>query len=272
MIAVLCAVLFVLSVCAAVFFDCSWIFCLIAAAVSAVLFIIEVFLFRQSKIKHVLAGLAAVAGLCLCLFIPVRPTAYGLLDHTAMYEKYLDAAYGSKKDKADKALAELTEKYGEDDNTRFIRVCSLVASGDVGEAETVAAAFSNKASPFYLMAQEDIISKKYASAEEIAAQMLPLYLEAADNNPDWDYPAKHAGGLLFDAGEYDRACYYLTRALLYSEDEDPELYFLLGAALCEQDQYEKGLPLLNRAYELGVDDETVGLIAYYVEQSGMGEQ
>ena len=37
-------------------------------------------------------------------------------------------------------------------------------------------------------------------------------------------------------------------------------------------RHEKGLPLLNRAYELGADEALLCGIASYVERSGMGEK
>ena len=184
----------------------------------------------------------------------------------------MNAAAADKTDRSGKALDALTEKYGEDDNTRYIRICQLVASGDIGTAEEVVSHFSNKASPFYLMAQEDIMTQKYGSAEALGENLIDLYIQSSNDNPDWGYPAKHAGGLLFDRGEYDKAAYYLTRAMLYGTEEDPEVYYYLGAALCEQEHYEKGLPLLNRAYELGADEALLCGIASYVERSGMGEK
>ncbi|MBR4199817.1 MAG: hypothetical protein IKQ91_00890 [Oscillospiraceae bacterium] len=272
MIAVLCAAIFVMSVCAAVFFDTSLLFSGTAALVSAALFTVEVFLFKGSRLKSVLVFLAAAAGLCVCIYAPNRATDYGLLDHIEMYSEYVDAAADEKKEKSTKALDALIEKYGEDDNSRYIKICQLAASGDIGSAEEVVSHFSNKASPFYLSAQEIIMTQKYESAETLGEHLIDLYIQSSDDNPDWGYPAKHAGGLLFDRGKYDKAAYYLTRAMLYGTEDDPEVYYYLGAALCEQDNYEKGLPLLNKAYELGADDALLGGIAYYVERSGMGEK
>jgi tetratricopeptide (TPR) repeat protein len=232
------------------------------------------FLFKDGKhkgLKRKLVCLAAIAGLGVCIYAPLRPTAYGMLDHTALYKNYLSAFVNGKKDKAEKSLGEISEKYGEDDDTRFMRVCTLVSSGDLAQAEEVANGFKNKANPDYLLSWEAILQQKYASAEEIYENLMPYYLKAADEHPDWAYPARQAGGLLYDRGEYDKAAYYLTRAMLYSEEDDAEVYYYLGATLCEQDNYEKGLPLLNRAYELGVDDHLLGCIKYYVEQSGIGD-
>ena len=275
MLAVLCAVIFVISLLAAFVFRCSMVFSLAAAAVSAALFACEIFLFRDGKHKRLrstLVCLAAIAGLCLCIYTPPRPTAYGMLDHTALYKNYLSAFMNGKKDKAEKSLSEIAEKYGEDDDTRLMRVCTLVTSGDLAQAEEIANGFKNKANPDYLLSWETILEQKYASAGEIYENLMPYYIKAADEHPDWAYPAKQAGGLFYDRGEYDKAAYYLTRAMLYSEEDDAEVYYYLGATLCEQENYEKGLPLLNRAYELGVDDHLLGCIKYYVEQSGVADQ
>ena len=271
MTAILCAVIFVMSILSAFVFHCSLLFSLTAAAASAALFVFDVFLFKGAKFKGVFVAVIASVMLGVCIFAPPRATDYGALDRFELYSRYVDLANADKTDKAEKVLSEMTEKYGESDDTRYIKACSLVAEGNVGEAEEVAAAFDNKASPFYLIAEEAIISKKYASDKERSEALLPLYIEASDNNPDWFYPAQNAGGILFDKGEYGRACYYLTRAIMYDDEDDPELYYYLGASLCEQGLYDKGLPLLDTAYEMGIDDEIAAYIAYYVEISGKGE-
>lgn len=272
MIAVICAAALVISILSAAVFNCSLLFSIAASVVSAALLVVELFLFKGSRLKSVLVFAAAFVVMFVCVFTPPRATEYGLLDNDNLYEKYFDAVYNDKKDKADQYYTQLTEKYGESDETKYVRICSLVASGNIGEAESVVSSFSNQASPFYLMSQEDIINQKYASADEIGENLIQLYIESSDKNPDWYYPAKNAGGLLFDRGEYDKAEYYLSRAMLYCDEDDPEIYYYLGAALCEQGQYDRGLPLLNTAYELGADDKLLGNIAYYVELSGKGEK
>ncbi len=268
MIAVLCAVIFVISLISLIFFNCSILFSIISAVVSATLFVVEVFMFKGSKLKNIIVYLVLAIGLCICIYAPTRPTQYGSLDQTKMYQQYFDAATQNKSDKANKLYAEFVEKYGENDDVRYIQACSAIEKGNLGEAEEITESFSNKASPFYLMAKEAIILKKYASSEARTEALLPLYINASDNNIDWEYPARHAGGLLFDKGEYAKACYYLSRALTYSEEDDPYLYYYMGAALCEQDLYDKGLPMLDRAYQLGIDESMNGYIAYYVQRSG----
>ena len=222
MLAVMCAVIFVISILAAAVFRCSLLFSAAAAVVSAVLLAAEVFLFKKGKLrklKNVLVFLVAVAGLCVCIYTPIRPTAYGQLDHTELYVNYLDSLLDNKKDKAQKTLDEIIEKYGENDDTRYMRVCALVDDGKLGEAEDVANRFHNSADPYYLLSWETIMMEKYPSQEELYNNLFPLYVKAADDNPDWCYPAKQAGGMYYDRGEYDKAEYYLTRAMIYSEEE-----------------------------------------------------
>ncbi len=270
MTAVLCVIMFVISVLSAFLFNCSLLFSIAAALISAALFVVEVFLFKESKVKSAVIFIAVLFGICVCVYAPPRPTDHGVLDHAKIFEKYISAVASGKQDKTEEALTEITEKYGEDDYTRYIHIGSLVESGNISKAEELVSGFSNKHGQLYLMAWEEIINKKYVSEKEVGEALLPLFIDAADYDPDWWYPAKNAGGLLYDRGEYSKAEYYLTRALTCAKEDDPELLYYLGATLCEQELYEKGIPLLNEAYDLGISEDYYGNIAYYVSRSGMG--
>lgn len=267
------AVLFLLTaigaLAAAFFFQGAAVLCVTAAVISAALFVFDVFLFKGLAAKKVIMPICAAALLCFCFFIPNRTTDYGFADHLRLYTAFADAVTAGKTEKAAIKQQELTEKYGEDDGIRCMLAINAIAKGNIGSAEEYTDAFSDKGSMEYYLLKEEIMLSKYVTSEELRENVLPLYIEASNAYPEWSYAAKNAGGMLFDNGEYAKASYYLTRALASSEDEDAAAYYYLGACLCEQGEYEKGLALFDRAVGLGVDDDTLTNIAWYVQQSGL---
>lgn len=269
MLALLFIIIFAAAVISAVFFQCSLIMCVIAAASAALLFAVEVFLFKGAAFKRVVMPIGAAALICLCLMIPNRPTHYGYYDHAKMFAAYADAVNSGKAEKAETRKNEMVEKYGEDDGVRFVMAADAISKGNIGTAEQIVNSFSDKKSQEYYILQEEIITAKYVTADDLRDNLCPLYIEAADTFPEWTYVSKNAGGMLFDSGEYNKSAYYLTRALISSEEDDPMIYYYLGASLCEQGYYDKGLTMLDKALELGVDDEFKGYISWYAHQSGM---
>ncbi len=259
---------FAMSILSLVFFGGAAVLSIIAALIAAGLFVVQVFLFKESKIKERLMPAAAVLLLLFCLFIPSRATSYGYYDHLKLFGDYTKLVDGGKSEKAAKKLTELTEKYSEDDELRYMLALDQLNNGNVSGAEETAASFSNKHSVIYYLLMENVISEKYVSSNELSEQLLALFTEAADYYPEWSYAAKTAGGLLFEKGEYERACYYLTNAFSYSEKEDADICFYLGASLCEQGLYEKALPLFNEAIRIGVDEDKQAAIKWYLDKSG----
>ncbi|MBQ1546177.1 MAG: tetratricopeptide repeat protein [Clostridia bacterium] len=264
MTAVICVAVFIGAVLSAVVFHGSLLFSIIAAVLAAAVFVGDRLLYNGTLAKRLMPLAAAVIA-CGCLFIPSDTSDYGYRDYRKMMDSYTDALGAEKYEKALERKLALEEKYGEDDEMRFISAMDASYAGRVGEAELVRESFSDKQNPQYYVLTEVLTLQKYVSDDEITSELLSVWTEAADMYPDWVYANKAAGGLLLAENEYEKAIYYLTRALTEDNDDDSQIYYYLGAALVKNGQYEDGLKLLNHAYESGVDEEQTSELLWYIK-------
>ena len=126
------------------------------------------------------------------------------------------------------------------------------------------AAFENQHSQLYYKASEQLIQEEFRIEEELPERLLDLYIAACNDNPRWWYPAKNAGGLLYDQGKFNEAIYYLTRAYIYDEDPDGETAYYLGSCFMELGNTDDGFPLMVQALDLGVNETIESHISWYL--------
>ena len=225
MIAVICFTVCVGAVLSALLFQGSWIFCIAAAVVSLAMLVVQCFLFKNSRLKGILMPMLTAALLIGCMFIPSRAADYGYFDHMKQLESLTSYLENEKSDKAAEKRTEIEEKYGEDDSLRYALAVDAIFKGNISDAETIVDSFSSRESAVYYLLWEEIIAAKYASNEELVKNLEPLYIEAADKYPEWEYMNKNAGCFLFDEREYAKACYYLTNAYVYADEPDGEVMY-----------------------------------------------
>ena len=121
---------------------------------------------------------------------------------------------------------------------------------------------------YAVMEQIYIADPSQQSVQDIYA----IYLEAAQEWPEWTHMQKYAGIALFEQGQYTAAEYYLLRA--HTQDEaDYQTVYYLGAVDFYQNDYENSMSYFNRALELGADEEVQSDIIWYVtEMNGEGSR
>ena len=272
MTAIICIVIFVCSLLALLIFGCSVFLCIIALAASAALFAADTFLFKEAKLKRILMPVLTGVLIVFCLFIPVSPTGYGYYDYLDLLKSYSEAEAADKTDKANKRLAELTERYGETDDSLYVRALMAVERGAPDEAEELAGRFSDKTTEKYFTVMEKTLVKKHEFSDDITDLLIDLYEKEAECIPDSIHANETLGMLLLDKKEYEKATYYLLKAYESYEEPNGQISYYLGVALIEQEQYSEGFELFRQAIDLGVDDESLADISYYIEQASADKE
>lgn len=267
MTAIISVVMLICCLLGLLLFGCSPLLCIIGMAAAAALFVFDMFLFKQAKFKKIVTSILAFALCALCLIIPISPTGYGWYDYSGMLESFGSAELSDKGDKAQKKLEQLKERYGETDDTLYVLALKAIERSAPDEAEAFANSFSDKTSENYYTVMEMVISTKHEFSDDLTDQLIELYEDAAEDNPDWQHANKSLGMLLLDKKEYEKATYYLLKSYEQAQEPDGELAYYLGVALMEQGRATEGLALFDQAVDLGVDDSSLADIAWYVEQA-----
>ena len=266
MAAILCIIMFICCLLGLLLFHCSPLLCIIGTAASAILFTFDLFLFKEAKFKRILTPILTCVLIALCLFIPISPTGYGYYDYLNMLENFGNAELSDKSDKAQKKLDELTERYGETDDVLYVLALKAIERSAPDEAESLAGKFSDKTTENYYTVMEQAIAKKHEYSEDLGDQLITLFEKAVNDNPNWKHANESLGMLLLDKKEYEKATYYLLKAYELSEKPDGKLSYYLGVALIEQGKNSEALALFEQATSIGVDDECLADIAWYVDQ------
>lgn len=267
MLEILCIIVFLGALTGMCFFQCSLLMGGITAAAALALFIAGRFVLRAEKFgkfRKCLSLCLSAGLLCLCYFVPVRTGSYGTLDYQKQIGKLVDLQIGGKSDEADEQYELMMKKYGEDDHLLFVKVQSQLDKGNLADAKETLAAFENQHSQLYYKASEQLIQDEFRIEEELPERLLDLYIAACNDNPRWWYPAKNAGGLLYDQGKFNEAIYYLTRAYIYDEDPDGETAYYLGSCFMELGNTDEGFPLMVQALDLGVNETIESHISWYL--------
>ncbi len=271
MTVIICLAVLVTALLSIAVFNCNAFFCMAAAAAAAALCVLKL-LFKRIKPISALLSLLTFALLICCCYIPSGKTAYGYKDYLGTYREYMKALDSLKDEKAEKLYAELTEKYGESDDMRYTEGLKNVVNGDTDEAERIAGSFENKSDIKYFLLREDIISAKYASDEsknqDMIRELRYLYEEALRVYPDWAYPNKKLGIILFTESDFAKAEFYLTKAYAYNDVPDGETLFFLGASYAERGLYEKSYECFDRAVKYDLDEKYQNNIVAYLQKSG----
>ncbi len=254
------------AVLAAFLFGCDMVMCLLAAAIAAAICLCRLFVFKKSKLMDFLGGVLSIGLVAFCTTVPAAHTSYGYYDYLDMAERYTDAVLEDDTDKAEELRAGIAEKYRETDDMRYITGLAMIARGDVSGASGVLNSFDDRKSEMYYSLGESVIAAECDNAEDFSSRVMSLYREAAEMYPEWSYVLKRLGGLYYDRGEYEKACYYLLCAYKYAPEPDGETLYFLGASLMEEGQYEQGLAVLEQAREYDVSAEIESGIRYYTGQ------
>ena len=267
MTAVLLLVICICCIIAAVSFQCSFVLCIIGAAASALMFAVHMFLFKNSRLKKVLMPILCFVLLCFCMLIPISPTKYGYYDYAKLLEGFANAQLSDKSDRSQEKLDEITTRYGETDDLRYILALKALERSKLDEAESIADSFSDKSSENYYTIKEKIIIAKHEFSDDLGKMLIDLYEDAVENNPEWTHALKSLGALLMDDEQYEKATYYLLKAYETAEDPDGELSYYLGVALIEQGKFSEGFSLFEQAMDIGVDEDIQSNIAWYIQQA-----
>ncbi|MBQ1371573.1 MAG: hypothetical protein IIY70_01455 [Oscillospiraceae bacterium] len=242
---------------------------LLAAGAAAGIAVFDLLLGRKGKLFRGISVLLCLGLLVFCYYIPSAPSAYGYYDYLEKSEAYLTAILQEDSEKAETLRTEISGQYGQSDDVQYATALAALARGDLDEVERVLDSFRNRSSMNYYLLKEELIVNRVEDNEEMIRQLRQLYIEAAENNPGWVYALQNAGGLLYDAGEYSRAAYYLTNAIACADDPDAETLYFLGACLMEQGEVETGVYYFNQAVAAGADQEILRSIARYAKQAGI---
>lgn len=271
MTVVICIAVIIAALLSMTFFHCNAFFCLVAAAAAAVICVLK-FLFKKFKLIGAVLSLSAFVLVICCCYIPSAKTSYGFYDYTAKYGAYLKALDTAKDEKIEKAYTELSEKYGETDEMRYMEALKYIAKGETEEAESVAGSFENKSDMKYFLLRESLVAAKYSGREDAdedyIRELRYVYESALDVYPDWFYPNKKMGIILFRNSEFAKADFYLTKAIAYAPEPDGEMYFFLGASLAERGLYEKSYECFDKALNYELDEKYEKNIAAYLQKSG----
>ena len=193
---------------------------------------------------------------------PVTPVIQKRI-HLVRNRKYSRSTAGGRTGAAEQYEL-VAGKYGEDDTLRFAKAQGELDSGNITDAQNTVSTFQNRHSRMYYTVSEQIIQEQFRTDDELSAKLLDLYIKASKDNPDWWYPAKNAGGLLYDQGNFNEAVYYLTRAYIYDEHPDGETAYYLGSCFMETGNTDEGVPLLIQALDFGVSETIESHISWYL--------
>lgn len=264
MLEILCIIVFLGALLGMIFFQCSLSMGSVIAASALGLFIFGHFFLKPGKIKNILGVILSAGILCLCYYVPIRSGSYGTLDYQEQIGKLVDLQIGGDIKDAAEQYDLVTEKYGEDDYLLLVKVQSELNNGDFEAAQNTVSSFKNQHSQLFYTASEQLVKEQFRTDNELSEKLLSLYINASKDNPRWWYPAKNAGGLLYDQGKFNEAIYYLTRAYLYDEHPDGETAYYLGSCFMELGNTEEGLPLMIQALDLGVNETIESHISWYL--------
>ena len=174
-----------------------------------------------------------------------------------------------KYDQAAAARQTLEEKYGLNDDIRFLEGAAAVVQKDVNKAEEYANGFSDKSSIAYFSLCAETIRLRYPDMGDFRQALRKLYENAITYHPTWSEAQKQLGILMFYDKEYDAARYHLIIAAQNKDEKDGEILYYMGASLVEQGENEKGLMLLSEAYGYETDETIKKAIVWYANQAGL---
>ena len=267
MTAVLLFVILVCCLMAGFFFQCSMLLCIIGFTASAALLAVQVFLFKESKLKRILMPIFCFVLLCFCMLIPIQPTGCGYYNYSGLLEDFANAQLSDKTDRSQEKLDEITQRYGETDDLKYIMALKAFDRNALDEAEKIADSFTDNRSENYYTIKERVIATKHEFSDDLADMLIDLYEDAAEDNPDWTHALKSLGAVLMDEEKYEKATYYLLKAYETSEEPDGETAYYLGVALIEQGKFSEGFSLFEEAMDIGVDEDIQANIAWYIQQA-----
>ena len=255
------------------FFGSSTLFCVLLAVAAAALFIFDLFLFKNSKIKKTVVSILSIALAVICVMIPSKAQSYGSDDYWDKVEDYMNAVLDENSKEAEKLYAEIAVNYGQTDDIRYFKGLSLLPKKDMEGLYEILESFDNKTTCNYYMLKEKYIGLKYLDDIHVGGyEFKDLYKEAVKYNPGWGYALKNLGVIYLDESQYEEACYYLTKAFLASKESDGENAYYIGVAMFEQGLYDEAFKMFEKAYNLGVSEEIQGYIATYCSYYATGKE
>ncbi|MCR4761315.1 MAG: hypothetical protein K5705_13815 [Oscillospiraceae bacterium] len=269
MILIFSTAVFVTALLAVFVFHSAVLPSLIIAAAAAATGIGEFLIFRRKPKLRVFGILACFVTAGAAALIPARAAAFGSEDYGRLYADYASLIERGKYDKAAAARQTLEEKYGMNDDIRFLEGVAAVARKDVNKAEEYANGFSDKSSLSYFSLCAETIKLRYPDINDCRKALRELYENAVKYHQTWSEAQKQLGILMFYDKEYDAARYHLITAAENKDEQDGEILYYMGASFVEQGDNEKGLALLSEAYAYETDETVKNAIVWYADQAGL---
>ncbi|MCR5093809.1 MAG: hypothetical protein K6B72_07540 [Lachnospiraceae bacterium] len=163
---------------------------------------------------------------------------------------------------AEKTLKKLEKDFGESDATISLHVLYCLLDDDPEGAQEYLDAFRTHGKEYYMRKELYYI---FDTENDTTDDLQRLYLEAAEELPDWEYAQRMAGISQFDRENYISAGYYLT-ASLELEPTQPDSLYYLGAIAFKNQEYDQAVSYFQRSMDNGAGEMIRSWILWHLDQ------
>lgn len=250
-------------------FGCAKLLCILGIIVSVLVLFLKLNILPAGKLSNKTLTIISTSGIVVMFILGAFTSMTSAEGGINAYEDKLDRVMTLlQKDKLDEAREEIDlikEMYGSSDNTIMLETLAYLGEDAYDNAESTVFGYSSRNSiEFYTLMEMVYIAE---GSKENADKLRGLYIDAAAHLPYWTHAQKMAGISLIDRSEFTKAEYHLLRAY-EQEPSDFKTAYYLGVSCYEQKRMEDALIFFQEATDREADEETMGYIAWYVQEIG----
>ncbi len=234
---------------------------LLCVAFVAAKFILRNKMPKKLQTQFLIVGIAVAA--VLIVQIGLSGDKGGIMDYGDRLAKVIAYLEEEEYKDAAKELEDMQEIFGDSDAAYILSAVRNLETGDVLAAQEDYRNIKNRSQRLYYSLGEQIY--KAEDTEDTAKKLYKLYLEAADEFPDWERMQFWAGVSQFEQMNYKSAEYYLLTAYNLNSKNPSTLYYL-GAIQFTNGDYEAAKKYFDAAIENGANETICSYIAWYLQE------
>ena len=262
MIAVLVGELFA-ALCGVTVFHCSTSLGLLVMALSLGTVVCRLFILKKLPkwMGQGICMVVAVLGILFLFRMKPEEVDYHLKDYMT---EVLDLEQMIVKEDRD-ALSELEkfeERYGEDDTTFGLRAMERMKAGDPEGADSYIRQCSIKNEEYYMLKESYYLMD---GSRDTSGDLYYMYLEAAEQLPEWEYAQRMAGITQYEKQNYTSAEYYLAAAYEINPGI-PITQYYLGVLAYRIGDFNKCMMYFGEAMQNNADEKLQSWMAWYVQK------
>ncbi len=216
---------------------------------------------QKLQTQFLIVGIAVAA--ILVVQIGLSGDKGGLKDYGDRLAKVISYLEEGEYKDAAKELEDMQEIFGDSDATYILSAVHNLETGDLLAAKEDYRQIKNKSQRLYYSLGEQIY--KNETEGDTTEYLYELYIDAADEFPDWERMQFWAGVTQFERKNYKAAEYYLLTAYNLNSTNPSTLYYLGAVAFTNGDN-EAAKKYFDAAITNGANETICSYIAWYLQE------